>query len=394
MPITSEDLQNLRQGQAPRDPILLRDMTLGADLWLNWFKVHYLDNFISNGGSKVKVLTGTEGSGKTHLLRWIEIQAQQLGYLTTFLDLRESTFRLSDIISLYKAISQSLDREELSRRLCVRVAKELGDLYEHYDGSVSIIPIMVENGFSRQNARHEILRSSQQIIANSDLSLSCATFAYNLINERMIEENGNMSSICWNWFHGERLESADKRRSRLYDRLTRPTARVWLYSLIRLIHLCGFKGLVILVDAVETVTERDPATNRYLYTPNQAKDTCELIRQLIDDVELQKNLMIVLSGRPQMVEDERRGFKSYEALWMRLQTGLVPVPDFYNKYADIVDVDLHLKASNAVNTIDSHLQRLFENAGLQREYREYPILNTPSVLRQRVSENANFTQEA
>ena len=252
---------------------------------------------------------------------------------------------------------------------------------------------MVEDGFNIQNARREILRASQRVISRCDLSLSFATFAYNLISERMIEENGNMSNICWNWIQGERLIPADKRRARLFDRLTKPTARVWLYSLIRLINLCGFSGLVLLLDAVETISERDPATNRYLYTPNQAKDTCELIRQLIDDVELQKNLMIILSGRPQMIEDERRGFRSYEALWMRLQTGLVPVPDFFNKYADIVDVDQHLQVSGAVTAIDSHLQGLFEKAELKREYREYPPVNTQSALRQKVVENANLATE-
>lgn len=392
MPITAEDLDALRKGQPPRDPLFLKEMTLGENIWLDWFSEHYLENFILKEGSKVKVFTGGEGSGKTHLLRWIESRAQDKGYITVFLDLSGYETKLSDIISIYKSIATQIDQDKIIPRLCQRVGYELGYPEDRYNGSVPILPLMVEDGLSTPNARLEIRKAAQRLIDQNDLSLSFATFAYNLISDRMIEHNDNRTQIYWNWFCGEKLLPAERKMTRLYDRLTRPTARVWLYSLIRLVNLCGMKGLVLLVDGLETITERLPGTNRYYYTPNQAKDTCELIRQMIDDVELQRNLMIVLSGRPQMIDDERRGFKSYEALWMRLQSGLVH-SDKFNKYADIVDIDRHLQESKISEHIDDHLQQLFKNAGLKRGHRVFPGIKTQSSLRRKIVETANLTKD-
>jgi len=38
-----------------------------------------------------------------------------------------------------------------------------------------------------------------------------------------------------------------------------------------------------------------------------------------------------------MIQDEKRGFVSYDALWMRLQTGLVQKK--FNPLADMIDAD-------------------------------------------------------
>ena len=64
--VQSIDLQNLRQGIPPASVELLSAMTLGREHWLDRFKEHYLKNYIASGGSKVKVLIGREGTGKTH----------------------------------------------------------------------------------------------------------------------------------------------------------------------------------------------------------------------------------------------------------------------------------------------------------------------------------------
>ena len=392
MPITAEDLNALRQGQPPRDPLFLKEMTLGENIWLDWFSEHYLENFILKGGSKVKVLTGSEGSGKTHMLRWIQNRAQELGYIAIFLNLSLDETKLSDIINLYKSIATKIDQEKIIQSLCQKVGYELGYPEDRYNGSVPILPLMVEDGFSTQNAQREIRITAQRLIHQYDLSLSFATFAYNIISDRMIEHNDNRTQIYWNWFCGEKLLPAERKMTRLYDRLIGPTARTWIYSLTRLINICGMKGLVLLVDGLETITERLPDTNRYFYTPNQAKDTCELIRQMIDDIELQRNQIIILSGRPQMIDDERRGFESYDALKMRLQSGLVS-SDTFNKYADIVDIDQHLQESGISEHIDDHLQQLFKNEGFKRGIRVFPPIETQSSLRRKIVETANLTME-
>ena len=40
----------------------------------------YLEEYIKEGGSKIKFVTGRPGSGKTHLLREVACQARERGY--------------------------------------------------------------------------------------------------------------------------------------------------------------------------------------------------------------------------------------------------------------------------------------------------------------------------
>ena len=137
--------------------------------------------------------------------------------------------------------------------------------------------------------------------------------------------------------------------------------------MLKLIVLSGYKGITLLIDDLDVLHERNPETGRFYYTPAANKDTYELFRQLIDDADLLRNFLMVVAGRRSLIEDDRRGFKSYEALWMRLQTGLVPSGRF-NPLCDIVDMDQHLEAlgPDFPDTLSRHLAGVFERHGIRR----------------------------
>lgn len=392
---TSHNLAVLRRGQPPEDTRWLEAMTAGREWWLDRFREHYLRNYIRQGGSKVKVLVGGEGTGKTHLLRCVAADAQALGYIVVFLNLRELTWRLSNIVEFYKAVAARVDREDLARGLCRRVAGVLGYTPEEYDGSGSILPLLVEKErLFLSQAKQELRKAAMQVLGGSDLSLSFSTLAYTLVSARMGMESPGSLDACWKWVAGEKLEAAERKRSRLYDRLTRTNGRVWLYALISLLRLSGKTGVVVLIDNVDVILERSPETGRFLYSPNLSKDTHELIRQLIDDVELLEHFVLLLSGRREVLTDEHRGFASYEALWMRLQSGLAPAPHF-NPWADIVDVDRHLDAAGGAafaQKVGQRLQQWLQDQGIPRRFRPIPPLTTASPLRQVVMETALMTE--
>ena len=389
-----DDLALLRQGQPPTDDVWLEEMTAAREVWLDRFRQHYLENYIHTGGSKVKLLVGSEGSGKTHLLRCVQADARVLGYVSVFLSLRDSAWKLSDIVSLYKAVAARIDHEELLSGLCRLVADKLGYDPEPYNGSASILPLLVEKeGLTRDIALRELRKAAVRAFDGSDLSPPFYTLAYTLVASRMGTEQRPVIEGCWKWASGDKLEPAEKKTSRLYDRLTKPNGRIWLYSLVRLLRLSGKAGIVVFLDDLDVMLERSAETGRFLYTPNAAKDAYELIRQLIDDVELLPHFMLLLGGRSGVLEDERRGFKSYEALWMRLQTGLAPTHRF-NPWADIVDVDDHMAAAGGeelARTVGQRLQDVLLKRGMARRYRELPPPCTSSPLRKVVMETALMT---
>ncbi len=382
MRIDELDIEALLSGQPPVHSDLLLEMTQGRDRWLDYLRDHYLANYIADGGSKVKVLVGGPGTGKTHLIRCALQDAKALNY--QIVDLSAHEYRLNDLPGLYRAIVKQVNKENLVTGLCHQVAKKLG--YGQYDDSNDILSLlMTDQGLTRDLAVHEIKRNIGLTLKDTDFSASFRAFAYSVISNRLIMGNEDGIRLALKWLAGEKLERHQKQATLLFERLQKTNARYWLNSLIRLLHLAGMTGLVVAIDDLEVLTERHPETRRYRYTANAIKDTCELIRQVIDDVELLDHFLLLLAGRREMIEDDRRGFKSYEALWMRLQTGLLPI-DRFNSLGNIVDTDMHLVAQGKGFTkqVQERLQHLFQTAGYSMQARELPDLSDYSQLQAQV----------
>ncbi len=391
MLITDADIDALLSGQPPDSDELLVGMTLGRDRWLDRMRDHYLANYLADGGSKVKVLVGGEGTGKTHLLKSVLEDAATAGYATVFLSARE--YRLNDLPSLYRAIVRQVDTDELVYGLCHQVAKKLG--YGQYGEEDDLLTFLLEDrGLTRDLAIHEIQRAISQVVRDVDFSASFRAFVYSITTNRLISGNREGVRLALRWLAGDKLERHQKQATLLFERLQKVNARYWLNSLIRLLRLAGITGLAVAIDDLEVMTERNPETRRHRYTPSAIKDTCELFRQMIDDVELLDHFLLLLAGRPDMIEDDRRGFKSYEALWMRLQTGLLPLEKF-NPLADIIDTDSHLVANGKDfgDRVQTRLKQLLQETGIPLYSREVPDLEETSALRAKVIETAYMTLE-
>jgi hypothetical protein len=392
MRIDEQDIQSLLAGQPPAQKDLLLQMTLGREHWLDHLRHHYLANYIAAGGSKVKILAGGAGTGKTHLLRCLLQDAADLNYIPVYLSARD--YRLNDLTYLYRLIVKQINKSEVVQGICCRVAAQLG--YPDHDGTTSLLPLLCQDqGLTRDLAIQEIKRGSALVFKAADLGPSFLAFVHSVVDYRLIQDNEEGIRLALRWLVGDKLERYQKKATLLFERLQKTNARYWLNSLIRLLRLAGFTGLVVAIDDLEVMTERSPETRRFRYTPNAIKDICELFRQLIDDVELLEHFLLVLAGGRDMIEDERRGFKSYEALWMRLQTGLIPT-DRFNPLADIVDVDRHLAAHGKgfPDHVQNHLRHLLQLAGFSFYSHDLPDLSEFSQLRARIIATVLMTMEA
>lgn len=381
MLLNQDDLYHLSKGQPPHSDALLQAMTLGREMWLNYMNDRYLQDYIAKGGSKVKLLIGGQGTGKTHLLKVILSDAKQLDYQTVYLSARQC--RLHDLVSLYQEIATQAVNEGLVCGLCRRVAQAISSTTD-YDGSGVFAPIIYDQYPGANLANEQIRKAAGELIKNTDLTSSFKAFAYQIILNRMVNHSPVNIELACQWLKGQAIDRRDREALSLFEKLTKANARDWLNSLILLCKFAGKKGLVVALDDLEAITEKGE-NNRYLYTPKQVDDICELVRQLIDDTEVLSHCLFLLSGRKDIIEDHRRSFRSYDALWIRLQTGLADYERF-NPLADLVDIDKHLvsQGKTFLSDIFKQIQNLIRGAKLETIQPPVNYRDSASELQQMV----------
>ncbi|MDO8686192.1 MAG: DUF2791 family P-loop domain-containing protein [Clostridiales bacterium] len=394
MNFSYQDMLQLQKGQPPENSDFILDVTLGKENWIDNFFGNCLDRYVAHGGSKVKVLVGSEGSGKTHLLKYIQFKAEAQGYETISFSARDNEVKLNDIIGFYKAIATRLDKEKIIRGFCNKVAERLGYGPEKYDGTQKLLPFLIEDGITRYDAEREIRNAVGRVIKEAGFSPSFSAYSFIITRDRMVSGTDEGTKIANKWLNGEKLERYERQISSLFEPLQKSNARYWLNSLIKLLNFSDIKGLIVQIDNIEVLTEKSTESNRFLYTPNAIKDVCELIRQIIDDVELLNRFVLILAGRRSIIDDEKRGFRSYEALWMRLQSGLVPSKKF-NAFSDVVDVDKHLEAlgTDFPGHLSVHMVKVMQSFGFKRKFMEdLPKVQSMGTLREIVMENAIMSE--
>ena len=157
-----------------------------------------------------------------------------------------------------------------------------------------------------------------------------------ILGHPILEEENQ--SLLYRWLAGDRSVRVTMLRplGLAPSKVTKYNARNLLGSLVELVHVAGYTGLVVAIDDVEVMADAS-GMNPMRYTKMRREDAYESIRQLIDDIDTFNHFMVVFGFDRVMLDDEAKGFKSYQALWMRIQNEIKS--ERINKFADIADLD-------------------------------------------------------
>lgn len=63
----------------------------------------------------------------------------------------------------------------------------------------------------------------------------------------------------------------------------------------------------------------------------------EILRQLIEFIDNMHHILFLFSFNRELMDNENVGFKTYQALWMRIQNEVVSTR--FNRFADILNLD-------------------------------------------------------
>lgn len=312
----------------------------GISFLTDFWKEKYLQEYIKNGGSKIKFVTGRKGSGKTHFLRLTAALAKVENYKTVHFsakdvwmhDFREiyvEIFRQCGIFDCLEAVSRHLIRE---------MGFDCGDIPQ----GMKFIDYLSQNGMGDALTKREIRTQLRQIFLNNpvldnNFALACSMLTGSLIGYPVLEDQNRELLLAW--LEGDRTVKLSQLRAMDFypSRITRYNARHMLRSLAELIRMGGYSGLFITIDDLEILISRS-SLEAVHYTKMKREDTYESIRQLIDDIDSMRNIMFVYGFDRELMDHENAGLKAYQALWMRIQNEIVG--ERFNRFADMVDLDL------------------------------------------------------
>jgi len=336
--LTEADLTALGEGRPPEAVSLLRFLEVPSPGWSEFLRREYLADFIAQGGTKVKLLIGTTGTGKSHLLRLAAGLAREEGYLVAELDAFGT--RLFPIDRLYGAVLRSVGLETLVDAYATLALKELGLEPDAVPGRGPYLDQALRAGLGQEmTLRRSFSERVDALLRDPELDATFAGALAQAVGHRLgvFHLSEQEQDALRRWFFAEKVKQSELKSLQIYERPDRYTARDYLRSLAVFGRLAGFRGLTVCIDNMETVAHRSPATGRQRYTRAQRDEAFEALRQLIDDVDHSAGTLYLLAGRRELLEDEKAGISSYEALRLRLLQEVRS--DRFNPYADIVDLD-------------------------------------------------------
>ena len=296
--------KRLSAGEAPDDTELLRQLSAGMNFITDFWQKHYLEEYIREGGSKIKFVTGRSGSGKSHLLKYTAMTAREKGYVTAEFSARD--IWIHDFKEIYIQALCQTDILDCLRRCCIQIIKNLGFTPEEIPKGLTFMDYLSQNDLGDAITRREIRLQLKSMFLENPL----------------IDKSLKLSSI--------------RSLGLSPVRITKYNARHMLRSLAEVIRMAGYSGLFIAVDNLEILLSRS-SLDPVHYTKLKREDTYESIRQLIDDIDSMKNIMFVFAFERELLDHDSAGLKSYQALWMRIQNEVVG--EHFNRFADIVDLD-------------------------------------------------------
>jgi hypothetical protein len=291
-------IEELRKGSVPADYVLF--FTVGRDNWLAFIEDD-LNNYIAEGGAKVRFVSGDYGDGKTHFMSIIRHLALRQGFAVSFVVLTRET-----PIHKFEAVYQAITRQLRGRFEGVGIRNFL-NLW--LDG-------LIQNG--NPPGPEQIAELTETLRNLPGMNINFANALAALVHNRFSslaegedndERTGNRE-IIFHWFEAGKATKRELKPFGVFEVVNKGNSRQMLNSLNAFLRHLDHKGLILLLDELETVIAQSASVRNAAY---------ESVRLMIDNTEQSEYFHIFFSIIPDVLLSEK-GFKSYDALWSRVRS--------------------------------------------------------------------------
>lgn len=335
----TDALRAFKEGRAPETEGALENLETGINVLADFWEKMYLQEFIAPGGSKLKFVTGRRGSGVSFFLKTMEKRAGENGFVTVSFSARD--IWLHDFREIYREIFRQCDLETCllgcAREVIVRMGYDPEDVKEGMRFVDYLSSIGQNNALTKRGIRDELKEIFlDNPLMDNNFALCCSLITGGILGYPVLEKQSK--EVLLAFLSGDKTVRLSMLRALGLSpsRITRYNARHMLRSLCETVRIGGYKGIYVSVDDLDILLSRN-GSEHVRYTRMRRDDTYESIRQMIDEIDSFKNIMIVFGFDRILMDHESWGFKSYQALWMRIQNEITG--ERFNKFNDIVNLD-------------------------------------------------------
>lgn len=256
-------LERLAAGEPPM-PRHAANLLVGFDVLLNEWR-RDLDEYVSAGGSLIRIVSGPVGSGKTHLAR---------AFLAYAAEARDGAFDPTSrgfLIARVDAQAQHADDDlALYAAICQRLELPQAFLNEADDraGLFAVLSDVAER-MTEKEAAERLRRVDMPVPALRDAfvgilgAIRSVKAAVGSDMKRSLDDARDVAAlVSGELVNGTRSVAKLKRERNgmLFRKLSRTPgkrdARLWLESLLRAVQPLGFPGVVLVLDEHDRATER------------------------------------------------------------------------------------------------------------------------------------------
>ena len=263
---------------------------------------------VATGQSSFKAVRGEYGTGKTFFVRWLEERARRQGFATAEVQISETETPLHKLETVYRRAMERL-------RTATTATGALPDIVDGWF-------FTLENDVL---SRSDVDSSDDEAVENAistlmEQRLAAVTrrapqFAATLRAYHDAQRAGDFATAqaLLAWLSGQpNVGAAIKRRADLKGEISHDVARSFLEGLLTVLQDSGVKGLVLVLDEVETLQRvRSDIRERSL----------NALRQLVDELYEGRfpGLFLVITGTPAFF-DGPQGVQRSAPLAQRLHT--------------------------------------------------------------------------
>jgi len=289
--------------------------------WIELIRAEYLDGYISEGGSALKIIVSSDSSAQAHLAATLTSASNSAGLLPILLDARST--KLHFIHLLFNEMARQIDWTQLARAFLTRCFERLGASAPfHFPTNLNVLAQSL--GTTRSAIADDLMTLLRlDLVDDHSMSHEFKAAFLTLCLGQIQQSDGLASphaSVVARWLRGEPVSLPELKAAGLFQRVARHNARYLLVSLAHMIRMCGHSGLLLSLDISRYLESVRPSArlDGHYYSPAAVVDLYEMLRQLIDEQGILEGVFTVVWAPLALISDPGRGLDRYQALKMRV----------------------------------------------------------------------------